>query len=168
MKKGYPKKGRLRDQGGFYAADSAVLVGEVSRGREANVWFHAVLRGDDAPIQVGARTNIQDLTVVHPEPGDAMTIGEEVTVGHRALLHGRRVGDRCLIGMGAVLLGRSEIGEESIVGAGALILEKTVIPPRSLVVGSPGRVLRKVSDEEVAAIRRSAEGYVRKVRQYLP
>lgn len=163
----FSKRGRMSEKNGAWVADTACLLGDVTLGRDASVWFHSVVRADDAPITIGARSNIQDLTVIHPEPGDPMIIGEDVTVGHRALLHGRRIGDRCLIGMGAILLGWSEIGEECIVGAGALVLEKIVIPPRSLVVGAPARVLRRVSDAELAAIRESSQGYIEKVRQYL-
>lgn len=163
----FPKSGRMAETGGAWIADTACVLGDVTLGPESNVWFHCVVRGDDAAIRIGRRTNIQDLTVIHPEPGDPMEIGEEVTVGHRALLHGRKIGDRCLIGMGAILLGWSEIGEECIIGAGALVLEKTVIPPRSLVVGVPAKIVRQVRGHELAAIRESAQGYVDKVRQYL-
>lgn len=163
----FPKTGRMISKNGYFLADSAAVLGDVSLGKDANVWFHCVIRADDAPIRIGARTNIQDLTVIHPEPGDPMEIGEEVTVGHRALLHGRKIGNRCLIGMGAILLGWCEIGDECIVGAGALVLEKTVIPPRSVVLGAPAKVIRPVSEKELAALRQSAQGYVEKVRQYL-
>lgn len=163
----FAKTGRMRAISGAWVADSACVVGDVTLGADSNIWFHSVVRADDAAIRIGRRTNIQDATVIHPEPGDPMEIGEEVTVGHRALLHGRKIGDRCLIGMGAILLGWSEIGEECIVGAGALILEKTVIPPRSLVVGSPGRIVREVKPHELVAMRQSAQGYVDKVKQYL-
>lgn len=163
----YPTKGRMRKLGHAWVADNAVLVGKVHLAADVNLWFHCVLRGDDAAIHVGARTNIQDLSMVHPEPNDDMWIGEEVTVGHRAMLHGKKIGDRCLIGMGAILLGWSEIGEECIIAAGALVREHSKIPPRSLVVGVPGKVIRSVTPEEIASMRPSAEGYVRKVAQYL-
>ena len=111
--------------------------------------------------------NIQDLTMIHADVDVPNVIGEEVTIGHRCVLHGAQVGDRCLIGMGAILLGGSIIGEESIVGAGAVVKEGMIIPPRSLVVGVPAKIVREVDDETVAAIRRSAQGYVEKFSQYL-
>ncbi len=165
----YPQKGLFRPlEGGAYAATNAVITGEVELGPDSNVWFGCVLRGDDATIRIGARTNVQDLSMIHADPDVPNVIGDEVTIGHRCVLHGAQVGDRCLIGMGAVLLGGSVIGEESIVGAGAVVKEGMVIPPRSLVVGIPARIVREVSDEAVASIRASAAGYVAKLRQYLP
>lgn len=154
--------------GGAYRANNAVLTGDVTLGEDASVWFGCVLRGDDAPLIIGRRTNIQDLTMVHADPGVPNTIGENVTVGHRVVLHGATVGDRCLIGMGSVLLGGSQIGEESIVAAGAVVKEGYVVPPRSLVAGVPARIVRPIRDDEVAQILKSAEGYVQKLRQYLP
>jgi carbonic anhydrase/acetyltransferase-like protein (isoleucine patch superfamily) len=131
------------------------------------IWFGCVLRGDDAPLIVGRRTNVQDLTMVHADPGVPNVLGEEVTVGHRCVLHGAQIGDRCLIGMGAILLGGSRIGAESIIGAGALVKEGMIVPPRSLVVGLPARIVREVTEEEVQRIRQSAEGYVKKIHLYL-
>lgn len=164
----YPREGLFRRlEGGAFAATNATLTGRLALGPEASVWFGCVLRGDDASIHVGARSNVQDLTMIHADIDVPNVIGEEVTVGHRCVLHGARVGDRCLIGMGAVLLGGCEIGEESIIGAGAVVKEGMVVPPRSLVVGVPAKVVRDVTDAQVEAIRRSAEGYVQKVRQYL-
>jgi carbonic anhydrase/acetyltransferase-like protein (isoleucine patch superfamily) len=154
-------------EGGAFVASNAIVTGDLDLGRDVNVWFGCVLRGDDAPIVIGARTNIQDLTMVHADPGVPNRIGVEVTVGHRCVLHGAEVGDRCLIGMGAILLGGSRIGAESIVAAGAVVKENMHVPPRSLVVGVPARIAREVSAEEVAMIAASAEGYVRKARLYL-
>lgn len=165
----YPTAGLFEALGGgAYRANNAVLTGDVTLGADASVWFGCVLRGDDAPLIIGRRTNIQDLTMVHADPGVPNTIGENVTVGHRVVLHGATVGDRCLIGMGAVLLGGSQIGEESIVAAGAVVKEGYVVPPRSLVAGVPARIVRPIRDDEVAQILKSAEGYVQKLRQYLP
>lgn len=165
----YPRTGlfRLLEDGAF-AATNAVVTGDVTLAEDVGIWFGCVVRGDDAPLAIGRRTNVQDLTMVHADTGVPNVIGEECTVGHRVVLHGAEVGDRCLIGMGAVLLGGSRIGEESIIAAGAVVKEGAVIPPRSLVVGVPGRVVREVTDEQVATILASAEGYVRKLRQYLP
>jgi carbonic anhydrase/acetyltransferase-like protein (isoleucine patch superfamily) len=131
------------------------------------VWFGCVLRGDDAPLRVGRGTNIQDLTMVHADTGVPNVIGEDCTVGHRAILHGAQVGDRCLIGMGAILLGGCVIGDECLVAAGAVVKERFVAPPRSLLVGLPARIVRTLSDADVEAIRRSAADYARKIRLYL-
>jgi carbonic anhydrase/acetyltransferase-like protein (isoleucine patch superfamily) len=153
--------------GGAFKARNAILTGDVALGQDVGIWFGCVVRGDDAPLTIGARTNIQDLTMVHADTGVPNVIGEEVTVGHRCVLHGARVGDRCLIGMGAVLLGGSVIGEGSIVAAGAVVREGFEVPPGSLVAGVPARVLRPVGPEAAAAILASAEGYVAKIRRYL-
>ncbi len=164
----FPVQGRMQIvPGGGFVADNAVVLADVTLGESANVWFGCVLRGDDEPITIGARSNIQDGTVVHADPGVPNTIGEDVTVGHRCVLHGKEVGDRCLIGMGAILLGGSVIGEESLIAAGAVVKENMVVPPRSLVVGIPGRVVRQVTDEEVQSFRESAVGYVQQVQLYL-
>lgn len=164
----FPRTGLMHPvEGGAFVAQGAVVTGDVTFGHDANVWFGCVLRGDDAPLVIGARTNVQDLTMIHADPGVPNVIGEEVTIGHRCVLHGAEVGDRCLIGMGAVLLGGSRIGAESIVAAGAVVKEGAVIPPRSLVVGVPAKVVREVAPEQVEALRRSAQGYVDKVRLYL-
>jgi len=164
----FPKRGlfrRLPD--GAFAAGNATITGDVTLGVDAGVWFGCVVRGDDAPLSVGDRTNVQDLTMIHADTGVPNRIGSEVTIGHRVVLHGAEVEDRCLIGMGAVLLGGSKIGAESIIAAGAVVKENAVIPPRSLVVGVPARVVRAVTDDEVAMIKASAQGYVDKIAQYL-
>ena len=164
----YPRKGLFRAlEGGAFAAVNAILTGDVELGEDANVWFGCVVRGDDAPLRIGRRSNVQDLTMIHADPGVPNVIGEEVTIGHRCVLHGAAVEDRCLIGMVAVLLGGSRIGAGSIVGAGAVVKEGFEVPPRSLVVGLPARVVREVTDEQLEMIRRSAQGYVDKTRLYL-
>ena len=164
----FPRTGLMRRlAGGAFAAQNAVITGDVTLGEDVGIWFGCVLRGDDAPLTVGARTNIQDLSMIHADTGVPNVIGAGCTVGHRAILHGARVGDRCLIGMGAILLGGSQIGEGSLVAAGAVVKEGFVVPPRSLVVGLPARVLRPLSDAELAAIEASAAGYVAKIRLYL-
>lgn len=154
--------------GWAFAATNAVLTGEITLGEDAGIWFGCVVRGDDAPLHIGRRTNIQDLTMIHADPGLDNVIGDEVTVGHRCVLHGVKVGDRSLIGMGAVLLGGSVVGEESLVAAGAVVREGFEVPPRSLVAGVPAKVIRELTEDEVASIRASAEGYVRKIELYLP
>ncbi len=164
----FPGAARFRRlKSGAFAAESATLTGRLALEAEVSVWFGCVLRGDDASIHIGARSNVQDLSMIHADVDVPNVIGEEVTIGHRCVLHGAQVGDRCLVGMGAILLGGSVIGEESIIGAGAVIKEGMVVPPRSLVVGVPAKIVREVTDEQVAAIRRSADGYVAKVQQYL-
>jgi carbonic anhydrase/acetyltransferase-like protein (isoleucine patch superfamily) len=165
----FPRQGLMRPvPGGAHVASNAIVTGDVTLGEQASIWFGCVVRGDDAPLTIGARTNIQDLTMVHADPGVPNVIGADVSVGHRCVLHGARVEDRCLIGMGAVLLGGSVIGAESLVAAGAVVKENFVVPPRSLVAGVPARIVRTLTDEEVARIAGSADGYVKKVRQYLP
>lgn len=154
-------------EGGAWVAEGAIVTGEVTFGEDANVWFGCVVRGDDAPITIGRRTNIQDLTMIHCDHGVPNVIGEEVTVGHGCILHGAEVGDRCLVGMGAILLAGSRIGEGSIIGAGTVVKEGAIIPPRSLVVGLPGRIIREVTEEQAAGILESAAGYVANVRRYL-
>ncbi len=154
--------------GGAWIAQGAVVTGDVTLGEDANVWFGCVLRGDDAPLLIGPRSNVQDGTIVHADPGVPNRIGADVTIGHRCVLHGAEVEDRCLIGMGAILLGGSRIGAGSIVGAGALVKENAVIPPRSLVVGVPARVVREVTQEEYDHLLEHAAGYVEAVRRYLP
>lgn len=154
-------------EGGAWRAFDAVLTGEIRLGARASVWFGCVLRGDDAELVVGDESNVQDRSVLHADPGVPNVIGHRTTVGHACVLHGARVGDRCLIGMGAILLGGSVIGDECIVAAGAVVKEGAVIPPRSLVAGVPARIVKEVGDEQVQAILRSAAGYVKKVEQYL-
>ena len=153
---------------GAYRAENATVTGDVVLAPDVNIWFGCVLRGDDAQLSIGARTNIQDLSMVHADIDVPNVIGEEVTVGHGCVLHGSAIGDRCLIGMGAVLLAGSVIGEESIVAAGAVVRENFEVPRRSLVAGVPAKIIRNVSDEEVASIRASAAGYVSKLKLYLP
>src|SRR2546425_7899131 len=135
-----------------FVAQSADVIGDVEIGENSSVWFAAVLRGDIEPIRVGANSNIQDGSIVHTMLGSPTTVGDWVTVGHRAVLHGCAVEDHCLIGMGAVLLNNVRVGEGSIVAAGALVLENTVIPPRSLFLGMPPRLARKLTDSDPAFI----------------
>ena len=145
-----------------YVDESAQVIGDVVIGDESSVWMNAVVRGDVNTIRIGRRTNIQDGTIVHVmrEPSHPTVVGDEVTVGHRVILHGCTVADRCLIGMGAILLNGSSVGADCIVAAGTLLTEGVVVPPRSLVMGSPGKVRRALTDGEVAFIRDSAANYV--------
>ena len=146
-----------------FIAPSADVIGDVTLGEEASIWFGAVVRGDVNWIRIGAGSNVQDNAVVHVTNGTAPTqIGRDVTVGHSAIVHGCTVEDQVLIGMGAVVMDHAVIGRGSIVGARALVTARTEVPPRSLVLGSPARVARALSDEEVAGIQEYADHY----RQY--
>jgi carbonic anhydrase/acetyltransferase-like protein (isoleucine patch superfamily) len=141
--------------------DSAQVIGDVEIGEESSVWMSAVIRGDVHRIRIGRRSNVQDGTVIHVMNGThPTTIGDSVTVGHGALLHGCTIEDRCLIGIGAILLNGAQIGHDSIVAAGTLVVENMTVPPRSLVMGSPGRVKRALTDAEVVDIQAVADRYV--------
>ena len=144
----------------YYIAPTANVVGEVVLHEDASVWFNAVLRGDNEPITVGKRSNIQDGAVLHTDPGSPLVIGENVTVGHKAMLHGCRVGDNTLIGINAVILNGVTIGKNCIIGAQAMIPENKVIPDNSVVMGIPGKVVKQVSDYQVVHLKQSAQTYV--------
>ncbi|CAI4030036.1 Protein YrdA [Nitrospira tepida] len=151
-----------------FIEDTGVVIGDVVLGEQCSVWFHAVIRGDVNFIRIGHRTNVQDLCVLHVTHDTApLVIGDDVTIGHHVVLHGCTVKDRVLIGMGAIIMDGAVIGEDSVVGAGALITERTIVPPKSLVLGSPAKVKRPVTEEELAWIRESAQNYVRYASQYL-
>lgn len=154
---------RIKD---FYIAPGAVVTGDVVIGTDANIWYGCILRGDVERITLQARVNLQDGCIVHADYDVPQVIEEGVVIGHMAMLHGRRIGRDSLIGIGARLLGGSEIGEECIVAAGALVTERTVIPPRSLVMGVPGKVVRTVTDADVARIRENNLRYVELARKY--
>ena len=150
-----------------FVAESADLIGAVHVGKDASVWYQVVVRADDEPVTIGEGTNVQDGSVLHIDAGMPTVLGKGVTVGHRAIVHGAVVDDHVLVSMGAVILSGARIGEHSIIGAGALVLENMEVPPRSLVVGVPGRVIRAVTDEQIERIHRTAEGYVERGRVYL-
>jgi carbonic anhydrase/acetyltransferase-like protein (isoleucine patch superfamily) len=146
---------------------SAQIIGDVEMGAESSAWMNVVIRGDVNWIRIGRRTNIQDGSIIHVMRGTHPTVlGDEVTVGHGVILHGCTVGNRCLIGMGAILLNGVEVGESCIVAAGSLLPEGLHVPPRSLVVGHPGKVRRELTDEEVASIASYAERYVGYSKDY--
>jgi carbonic anhydrase/acetyltransferase-like protein (isoleucine patch superfamily) len=152
-----------------YVDESAQVVGDVEIGAESSVWMNVVIRGDVHRIRIGRRSNVQDLTMVHVMRGTHPTlIGDEVTIGHSVVVHGCTIEDRCLIGMGAILLNGCSIGRESIVAAGTLIPEGMEIPPGSLVMGSPGRVRRVLTDQERASILHYADNYVNYRLDYMP
>lgn len=147
-----------------WVAPSADLIAEVVLGEEASVWFGAVIRADNTPITIGARTNVQEGAMLHSDPGAPLTIGADCTIGHHAVLHGCTVGDAALIGMGAIVLNRAVIGAECIVGAGALVTEGKEFPAGSLIVGSPARAVRQLDDAARAFLRVSAQHYVAKAK----
>lgn len=150
-----------------WVADNARVVGNVRLAADVSVWFGAVIRGDQTEaITVGARSNIQDGAVLHSDPGQPLRVGEDVTVGHQAMLHGCTVGDGSLIGIGATVLNGAVIGRGCLVGAGALVTEGKVFPDHSLIIGSPAKVARALSPEQVQGLLRSAELYVKRSRVY--
>ena len=150
-----------------YVDVSAQVIGDVEIGADSSVWMNAVVRGDVNTIRIGQRSNVQDCTVVHVMHETHPTrIGDDVTIGHAAIVHGCTIGNRVLIGMGATILNGAVIGDDTIVAAGTLVTEGAVIPPRSLVMGSPGKVRRTLSDEDVASILEYAANYVRYKKDY--
>ncbi len=157
---------RPRIDASAWIAPNASVIGDVRLGRNVSIWWNAVLRGDNDPIVVGDDSNIQDGSVLHTDLGVPLTIGAGVTVGHMVMLHGCTIGDGSLIGIGAIVLNRAVIGRECLIGAGALVPEGKEIPDRSLVVGTPGRVVRQLSDEDVAAIRAGTHHYLEHVAEY--
>ena len=156
----------LPASGNCYIAPGARVIGDVTLAEAAGIWFNAVVRGDNEPIVIGPGTNVQDGCVLHTDPGFPMTLGANVTVGHSAILHGCTVDDGTLIGMGAVVLNGARIGKGCLIGANALITEGKVIPDHSMVVGQPGRVIRPVDAALAAELRRAAEIYQERQRQY--
>jgi len=151
--------------GGALVASTAVLEGEFTLSAGVSVWWNSVLRGDDAPLFVGEQTNIQDLCMVHPDPGVPLHIGRDVTVGHKATVHCVRIGDRCLIGINSTLLTGVEIGEDSIVAAGAVVPEGMIVPPRVMVAGVPARIKRDVRPDEIDFAVKRAQKYWREARR---
>jgi len=149
-----------------FIATGAIVVGDVTIGEDSSVWFNAVLRGDTDPIRIGRRTNIQDGCILHADPGFPCTIGDGVTVGHGAIVHGATVESDCLIGMRSVLMNGVTVGTGSIIGTGAVVTEGTQIPPGSLVLGLPAKVVRQVTSEELARIRAAAVRYVERASIY--
>ena len=152
--------------GEFWVADSAAVIGKVRLGVDASIWFNAVLRGDNEPITIGARSNIQDGSVVHVDPGYPVIVEDDCTIGHMAMLHGCIVERGSLIGIGAVILNGAVIGAGSLIGAGALVTEGKKIPPNSVVMGRPGKVVRPVSDEDSKRMMSGVHGYVARSKHY--
>jgi carbonic anhydrase/acetyltransferase-like protein (isoleucine patch superfamily) len=157
---------QLADEDSIWIAPDAHVIGKVSLGSEVGIWFGAVLRGDNERITIGARSNVQEHTVMHTDPGFALTVGEGCTVGHRAMLHGCTVGDNSLIGMGAIVLNGARIGRNCLVGAGALVTEGKEFPDNSLIVGSPAKVVRELDGAAIERLRMSAQVYVVNARRF--
>ncbi|HLW05661.1 MAG TPA: gamma carbonic anhydrase family protein [Azoarcus sp.] len=151
---------------GCWLADSATVIGAVCAGRNVSFWYQVVVRSDNDVIRIGDDTNIQDGAILHCDFGIPLTIGKRVSLGHKAMLHGCTIGDSSLIGINAVILNNAVVGEGCIIGANSLIPENKVIPPRSLVVGSPGRIIRQVTDEEIERIHQNADHYIENIRLY--
>ncbi|MGH8570937.1 MAG: gamma carbonic anhydrase family protein [Gammaproteobacteria bacterium] len=156
----------LPDDGNYYIADTAVLIGRVRLKTDASVWYGSVLRGDNEWIDIGARSQIQDNCTLHTDPGFPLTIGHGCVIGHNVVLHGCTIGDASLIGMGAIVLNGAKIGANSLVGAGALVVEGKVFPDNSVILGSPAKAIRDIDDQGRAMIARAADVYVRRWKQY--
>lgn len=154
------------DGDNYFVAPSAAVIGRVTLGTDANIWFGAVLRGDGNTIRIGDRSNVQDTAVIHIDDDAPVEIANDVTIGHAAVVHGCTVGQFSLIGIGATILSHAVIGEYCLVGAGALITERKQFPDRSLIIGAPARVARQVSDEEMQSLRASAAHYAELGRKY--
>ena len=149
-----------------WGAPSADVIGDARLGEGASVWFGAVIRADNTPILVGARTNIQEGAMLHSDPDAPLTIGDEVTIGHHAILHGCTIGDNVLVGMGATILNNAVIGDDCLIGANALVTEGKVFPAGSLIVGAPAKAVRDLSPEAIAALKLSAAAYAARSRVY--
>lgn len=151
-----------------FIEETAVVIGDVVMGDHCSVWFNAVIRGDVNYIRIGERTNVQDLCMLHvTHDTHPLIIGNDVTIGHHVVLHGCTIQDRVLVGMGCIIMDGAVIGQDSVVGAGALVVEGTVVPPKSLILGSPAKIKRPVTDKELAWLKESAENYVKYARQYM-
>jgi carbonic anhydrase/acetyltransferase-like protein (isoleucine patch superfamily) len=149
-----------------FITESANIIGDVKIGQNASVWFGAVIRADNAPITLGAGSNVQENAVLHTDPGFPMVIGEGVTIGHQAMLHGCTVEDGALIGIQAVVLNGAVIGRNCLVGAGAIVTEGKVFPDNSLILGAPAKVVRELSEEQIAGLKRAAQSYVDRGERY--
>ena len=157
---------KIKNVGENWVAPNATIIGDVTLEKNTSIWFNAVLRGDIENIYIGEGSNIQDGSVLHTDPDCPLKIGRNVTVGHMVMLHGCTIGDNSLIGIGAVILNKAKIGKNCIIGANALITENKVIPDNSLVVGSPGKIVRQVSDEESKLITENAIHYQDNWKKY--
>jgi carbonic anhydrase/acetyltransferase-like protein (isoleucine patch superfamily) len=157
---------KIADPERLWIAPDAHVIGDVTLGDDVGIWFGSVLRGDNDPLVVGARSNIQEGTMMHTDLGFPLTVGEDCTIGHHAILHGCTIGNRSLIGMGATVLNGAVIGENCLIGANALVTEGKQIPDGSLVIGAPAKVVRELSADEIAGLKRSADGYVANAQRF--
>lgn len=149
-----------------FVAPNATLIGDIRILEEASVWFGCVLRAEEAPLVVGPRTNVQDLTMIHTDPGYPCQLGAGVTIGHRAVIHGATVEDGAMVGIGAIVLNGSVVGAEALLGAGALVTEGSVVPPRTLALGLPAKVVRELGSEDLTRLRAAAAWYVEKAHKF--
>ena len=149
-----------------WVAPNAIIIWKVKLEKNSSIWFNAVLRGDIEKIVIGENSNIQDGSVLHTDPGCPLTVGKDVTVGHMVMLHGCEISDDALIGIGSTILNKAKIGKNCIIGANTLVTENKVIPDNSLVLGSPGKVIRKVTDDEIKVICENAKHYVKNSKRY--
>ena len=150
----------------YFIADNATVIGSVIIHNDVSIWFNAVIRGDNDPITIGEGTNIQDGAVIHTDEGIPLIIGKGITVGHQAMLHGCTIGDNSLVGINAVILNHAKIGKNCIIGANCLITQGKEIPDNSMVLGSPGKVIREVTKEEIVELKHSAEHYVANFKRF--
>jgi len=159
-------KPTLPENGAWWVAPDASVIGKVILGEDVGIWFGAVLRGDNEPITVGRGSNVQEDVMIHTDPGHPATIGEYCTIGHHAIIHGCTIGNNSLVGMGATILNGAKIGNNCLVGANALVTEGKEFPDNSLIVGSPARVVRTLDEKAVEGLRRSAENYIRNWQRF--
>lgn len=152
----------------YYVADEAVVKGKVTIGEKSGIWYHATIRADSDQITIGSRTNVQDNAVIHTSQNYPVSIGNGVTIGHSAIVHGCTVGNNTLIGMGAIILNGAVIGDNCIIGAGALVTQNSNIPDGSLAFGNPARIIRKLTEEEIAGNKGNADRYVQAAKEQLP
>jgi len=162
----HDRKPLLPPAGTYWIAPNASLIGDVVLGEDCGIWFHATLRGDNERLSIGARSNIQDGSILHTDIGFPLRIGEDCTIGHNAILHGCKIGDGSLVGMGAIILNGAAVGRGCLVGAGALLTEGKSFPDRSLIIGSPAKAMRTVDEATVAALRTAAASYVANWRRF--
>ena len=156
----------LPDEGRYWLAPSSAVIGQVTLAEDVSIWFGAVLRGDNEPIRLGARTNIQEHVMIHTDPTFPCTVGSDCTIGHRAIVHGCTLGSNTLVGMGAIILNGARVGDNCLIGAGALVSEGREIPDNSVVLGMPGKVVREVSEEQIAMMKRAGDSYVARWKRF--
>ena len=152
----------------IYTGNNVVITGEVSLSEDVSIWHNAVLRGDEGSITIGSRTNIQDLVMIHTGmPDYSVIIGHDTTIGHSAIIHGCTIGNECMIGMGSIIMNGAKIGNQCIVAAGSIVTEHKTFPEKSLILGSPAKLIRTLTDDEIQKIRDNAEAYVTSARKHL-